>query len=65
MDFRARFDHDGSNYLDQNEFKYLCAYLGRLILTNLDLFGAAEFGMSQGFLLSWSHGPHVMKYGND
>ena len=23
-----RFDHDGSNYLDQNEFKYLCAYLG-------------------------------------
>jgi hypothetical protein len=52
MDFRARFDHDGSNYLDQNEFKYLCAYLGRLILTNLDLFGAAEFGMSQGFLLS-------------
>ncbi|CAK9060866.1 unnamed protein product [Durusdinium trenchii] len=23
-----RFDHDGSNYLDQNEYKYLCAYLG-------------------------------------
>ena len=24
----GRFDHDGSNYLDQSEFKYLCAYLG-------------------------------------
>ena len=23
-----RFDHDGSNFLDLSEFKYLCAYLG-------------------------------------
>ena len=27
-EFGRRFDADSSGHLDQNEFKYLCAYIG-------------------------------------